>query len=276
LGGRDLLRHAADALLGGVPDTLRNRIFEQRLDRWLKGNPGEEIEVEALDGAGLPRTVRLVRTEDQREKVSVLNLPPLSPQCRVRSLEGGIGYIGFNLFLMQILPRIKEVIRSFRDAPGLILDLRGNPGGIGLMAVPIAAVFFKAEGLLGTMHQREGEIRFAVLPEPPPVDVPLVVLVDERSGSTAEILAAGLQEAGRALVLGTQTAGAVLPSIMKILPTGARLQYPVADFITPKGRALEGQGVIPDIEIPLSRAALARGQDNVIQAALAIIKAAPR
>ena len=81
------------------------------------------------------------------------------------------------------------------------------------------------------------------------------------------MLAGALQEMGRVRVVGTTSAGMVLPSVLKTLPSGARLQYPMADFLTTKGHALEGAGVIPDFVVPRSRASLLRGQDNVVEAA---------
>jgi carboxyl-terminal processing protease len=114
---------------------------------------------------------------------------------------------------------------------------------------------------------RTGELHFPVFPAHDALTVPLVLLVDSGTASTSEILAAGLQESGRAVVVGTRSAGAVLPSIIEKLPTEARLQYAFGDFRTPKGRTLEGEGVVPDLTVPLARSALLRGEDNVVEVA---------
>ena len=103
---------------------------------------------------------------------------------------------------------------------------------------------------------------------------PLVILTDEGTASASEILAGGLQEAGRARVVGDSTLGAVLPSIIQALPHGAVMQMVVADFKTPKGIMLEGRGVQPDRRVLETRAAFRAGHDPVMDAALTVLKAA--
>jgi len=95
-----------------------------------------------------------------------------------------------------------------------------------------------------------------------------VILTDEGSASTSEILAAGLQEAKRATVVGDNTVGAALGSTIEELPGGAVMQIPVAGFKTPKGVAIEGRGVQPDHRVLETRAALLAGHDPVLDAAL--------
>lgn len=276
IGDLDVLRLASRLVRPGAQDRHRHFRFVGGVEHALSGRPGDAVEVRFLDADGKEGTARIVLAADERPRVSVLNLPPVTPECRSRTLEGGFGYVSFDIFLLQIMPRIREAALGFARAPGVVLDLRGNPGGIGGMAMPVSALFAREESVIGTMKQRDGELRFPVAPAPRTVDAPLVVLVDERTGSTSEILAAGLQESGRALVVGTPTAGAVLPSILKTLPTGGRLQYPIADFVTSGGRTLEGLGVIPDVIVPLSQEALLAGRDNVLDAAVELLRAGAR
>ena len=100
----------------------------------------------------------------------------------------------------------------------------------------------------------------------------VILLVDELSGSTSEVFAGGLQASGRAIVLGSRTAGAVLPSLLRVLPTGAALQHVIANFETPNGVVLEGRGVMPDIVVRLSRAGLLRGHDAALERAVEVIR----
>jgi carboxyl-terminal processing protease len=124
------------------------------------------------------------------------------------------------------------------------------------------------------MHFREFSQTFKAQPEmgAVPFTGPLAILTDEGSASASEILAAGLQEAKRAVVVGDATLGAVLPSVIESLPGGAVMQYVVADFKTPKGVALEGRGVQPDRRVVETRAALRGGRDPVLDAALVALK----
>jgi carboxyl-terminal processing protease len=173
---------------------------------------------------------------------------------------------------MLLMSRIKDTIRSMHDAPGIIIDLRGNPGGIGGMAAGIAGVLETKQTSLGVMRMRVGYNNFAVFPQPNPYTGPIVVVTDGGSASTSEIFAAGMQELGRATVVGERTMGAALPSVFFKLPTGAIFQYAIADFKTPKGVMVEGRGVVPDIEVKLTRKALLEGRDPQLEAALLQIK----
>jgi carboxyl-terminal processing protease len=141
------------------------------------------------------------------------------------------------------------------------------------MAPAISRAFFDRRATLGTMKLRAGEFRMVVFPEENGAAYkgPLVILTDEASLSTSEILAGGLQENGRATVVGRRTGGMVLPSQVEALPGGARLQYVFADFKTPKGVLLEGRGVLPDVPVSITRRALLDGHDPTLDAALAVI-----
>ncbi|MDQ3685719.1 MAG: S41 family peptidase, partial [Acidobacteriota bacterium] len=99
----------------------------------------------------------------------------------------------------------------------------------------------------------------------------VVILIDELSLSTSEIFASGMQEAGRAIVVGERSGGAALPSLFKKLPTGALLQHAIADFKTPQGAEIEGRGTVPDIEVKWNRRALLEGRDAQLDAALEYI-----
>jgi carboxyl-terminal processing protease len=94
------------------------------------------------------------------------------------------------------------------------------------------------------------------------------------TGSASELLAASLQAAGRAVIVGDRSPGAVMESDVLVFPNGAVLMYPVAQISAPDGTVLEGRGVIPDVEVGLKRELLLRGIDSQLEAALAQIKRA--
>src|SRR5205814_936643 len=152
---------------------------------------------------------------------------------------------------------------------GVIVDLRGNPGGIGGMAMGIAGFLIdKPNQKLGTMYMRETTLKFGVNPRPEVFEGPVAILVDGLSASTSEILAGGLKDLGRARIFGTRTAAAALPSMFEKLPNGDGFQYAVANYVSVGGKPLEGLGVTPDVEVKLTREALLAGHDPVIDAAL--------
>jgi carboxyl-terminal processing protease len=140
------------------------------------------------------------------------------------------------------------------------------------MAPGITGVLEKEQVLLGTMHMRSDHTNFVAFPQENAYLAPVVILTDGGSASTSEIFAGGLQELGRAVVVGERTTGAALPSFFQKLPTGALFQYAIADFTTPKGMLIEGRGVAPDVEVKLSRRSLLEGRDVQLDAAIEQIK----
>jgi carboxyl-terminal processing protease len=240
----------------------------------LLGMPGSAVDVAYLDADGAPHTATLVREQIVGKPLKFGEMPTIIARVEAKRLEDGVGYVRFNIFLPEMLDEIRAAIRSFKDAPAVVVDLRNNPGGVGAMAPSIAAMFLDRETPLGTMKMRRGELRFVAFKQETHYAGPLVFLVDEGSASTSEILAGSMQEAGRAVVVGQPSLGAVLPSVITKLPNGAIFQYAVADFRTPKGVLLEGRGVAPDVAVPLRRADFLAGRDPVLDAALAHVRRA--
>jgi carboxyl-terminal processing protease len=151
----------------------------------------------------------------------------------------------------------------------MVIDLRGNPGGIGAMAMGMAGWLVKQSGeRLGVMYMRGATLNFFINPRAEAFEGPVAVLVDGSSASTSEIFAGGLKDLGRARIFGTRTAAAALPSVITRLPNGDGFQYAVANYISQGGKPLEGNGLVPDVEVKLTREALLAGHDTVVDAAL--------
>ena len=244
------------------------RITRSLLAR-INGAPETSVRIAYLDENDQPREATVARERLKGEMSQRLgNFPPQYTEFETKRLAGSIGYIRFNVFVIGLMDRIKAAIRSMSDAPGIIIDLRGNPGGLGGMSNGIAGVLGKERTSLGTMQMRSGHQNFAVFPQENPYLGPLVILTDGSSASTSEIFAGGMQELGRAVVVGERTLGAALPSILQKLPTGAIFQYAIGDFRTPKGVLIEGRGVAPDVEVKLTRRGLLEGRDAQLDAAL--------
>jgi carboxyl-terminal processing protease len=167
-----------------------------------------------------------------------------------------------------------EAVESCKRCDGFIIDLRGNPGGLGAMAMGMSGWFIEQPGQrLGTLYMRDTMLKFVVNPRANTFSGPLAILVDGASASTSEIFAGGMKDLGRARIFGTHTAAAALPSLFEKLPNGDGFQYAIANYISEGGQPLEGLGVTPDVETPLSREALLAGKDPALDAAIAWIKA---
>ncbi|MGN6507544.1 MAG: S41 family peptidase [Tepidisphaeraceae bacterium] len=187
------------------------------------------------------------------ETVTFGSLPPLPLRYTFRMLPDHVGYFYLSIFIdpAKVMPAFREAIEASRDAKGFILDLRHNPGGLGVMAIGMGNAFVSEPNLkLGTMIQRDGPLNFVLNPQADPYTKPLAILIDEWSGSTAEILAGGLKDLGRARIFGERSAGMALPSFVEKLPNGMTFQYAVANYVSTGGKPLEGQGVTPDQVVP--------------------------
>jgi carboxyl-terminal processing protease len=196
---------------------------------------------------------------------------------RIEELSDGsrIGVLYWSAWLPSTIPLIGVAMDEFRELDGIVLDLRGNPGGLGALAMGIGGHFLDGGESLGTMRTRETVLRFVTNPQRVgqsgervvPYAGPLAILLDPLSGSTSEIFAAGMQSLGRARIFGERSAGQALPALITLLPNGDRLMHAVADFVAPDGTRLESAGVRPDLEVTLRREALLDGDDSALEAA---------
>jgi carboxyl-terminal processing protease len=261
---------------GWVVESLKPRPELQELQQaralmaGLTGPVGDVIAVTFVDGDGERVTKRLELDAPRGTITEFGNLPPMPVWYEEKRL-GTVGYIRFNAFLdiPRLMPAFEKSVAGCKACSGLIVDLRGNPGGIGGMAMGMAGFLVDKPGQrLGTMYMRDATLNFVVNPRAELFDGPVAVLIDGTSASTAEIFAGGLQDMGRARVFGTRSAAAALPSAFVRLPNGDGFQYAIANYVSANGKALEGEGVHPDEEVRLTRQGLLAGHDAVVDAAI--------
>ncbi len=239
----------------------------------LNGEPGSSVNVSYLGERNRPRAANLTRDRVNGEYSPAFgNFPPQRMEFEAKRLPSGHAYIRFNIWVTPLMQKIRAAIRELEDAPGLIFDLRGNPGGIGGMASGLGGHLFAKETSLGKMQMRSGYTNFAIFPQALLYSGPVAILLDGASASTSEVFAGGMQELGRAVIVGEPSVGAALPSVFQKLPTGAVFQYAIGDFKTPKGTLIEGRGVLPDVESKLTRAALLAGRDLPLAAAVVALQ----
>ncbi|MDQ5835991.1 MAG: S41 family peptidase [Acidobacteriota bacterium] len=242
----------------------------------LHGAPGTKVAVTFLVERDEAREITLERTAlgpGEIERTDFGHGISLYSLFDARRLEGGIGYISFTQFIPALDKKIGEALDSMQDAPGLILDLRGNGGGEDTVAIRLAGhLFDKPTQLMITRTRKGDDLYYRTRPSKSPYLGPVVILVDGGSGSASEQLTAGLQEAGRAYVIGTRTEGDDMDADLAQLPTGAYLVYAAGQPRTPKGVVIEGRGVRPDLEVNLTRAGLLGGDDAQLGAAIQYIK----
>ncbi|WP_328925966.1 S41 family peptidase [Streptomyces sp. NBC_00190] len=198
----------------------------------LRGEAGTPVVLNlSRDGVGLTETVR--REQLRTEPVTV------------RQLAGGITVIKVASFTRGSGERVKAAVRDAPPGGGVMLDLRGNPGGLVVEAVAAASAFLDG-GLVATYDVR-GDQR-ALYAEPGGDTVrPLVTLVDGGTMSAAELVTGALQDRGRAVAVGSRTFGKGSVQMPTELPDGSVAELTVGTYRTPAGRSLDGRGITPDL-----------------------------
>lgn len=224
------------------------------------------------------RDADAARSVESGALVTLGNLPAMRVRFdsrEARTASGRrVGVIGFNLWMAAVAQPFDEAIDRFRRADGLVIDLRGNPGGLADMIRGIAGHLLAQPAVLGRMRTRTAELEFRANPRRSTADGravepyagPVAILVDGLTGSASECFTGGLQSLGRVRVFGTPTMGQALPASTKTLSNGDVLMYAIGDFVTSTGSRLEGRGVVPDEIVPLDPAGLAAGHDALAAA----------
>ncbi len=271
-----------DRWVAGTADLdARRRVWEvwRRVSRALQGADGSEVRLRVRDDRA-EREVRVRRVRPSGERIVLGDLPPFHVRVSERPIETpkgrAVGVIGFNVWMASANGAIADAVDRHRRASGLVLDLRGNPGGLAAMIRGVAGHLFSEPVNLGRMVTRDSELVFPVNPRivmadgrpVVPFSGPVAILVDELTASASECFAGGLQSVRRARVFGRATAGQVLPASTRRLTGGDLLMYVVGDFLTADGRRLEGVGVVPDEPVALDPVALRQGRDPDLEAAL--------
>ncbi|ANM29397.1 hypothetical protein ABI59_07055 [Acidobacteria bacterium Mor1] len=268
----------------------------ERIDRGYAGTPmyecaassaaqatvaraaGDTARAVFRDARGKKRKIEIQSTRPTGTPAKFGYLPTMYTEFDSREL-GDAGYIRFNVFMdpPKVMKAYGDAIKEFSGKDGIVIDLRGNPGGIAGMAMGMGGWLVQEKGLhLGTMITKDTTLRLVLNPRLGSYEGPVAVLVDGCSMSSSEFMAGGLQSLGRARVFGTPTPGAALPSVIEKLPTGQGFQYAIANYVAADGNPLEGVGVQPDETVIPDRERLLDGGDPILEAALDWIESEAR
>lgn len=252
---RSTLPEAPAAQAGLAPGTVIESvdgIAVKGLDRdqiveKLRGEPGSKVKLKvAGPKGGAPAETILIR-----------EWLPLHP-VRMQAMDGFV-YVGIDHFdeftlgrLFRAVARLKAVIAPDR-LKGLVLDLRGNPGGLVVQAIAVAGAFLGHGEIVRLIGRGAGNVeRFAL--DKSRADLiegrPAVVLVNSGTASAAEIVAAALQDHRRAVVVGTKTYGKGAIQTTYAHRDGRGLRLTTAWAVSPAGRRIQGNGIEPDRIVP--------------------------
>jgi carboxyl-terminal processing protease len=283
----------------GIGATVDQRNGQIVIIAPLKGTPAERaglrpgdiilaIDGESLEGASLLEAVMRIRGPRGTQVVLTIQRPGRSepfdvtlirerieiPTVEGRIIERGglrIAYVRLFHFNERAPARFRATMRELlRQSPdGVILDLRDNPGGFLHVVLQIADEFFNQGVIVREEGKRGVEQNTArpggLLTDP---QLPLAVLVNEGSASASEILAGALQDRGRGVLIGETTFGKGSVQISRGLSDGSQVRVTIARWLTPDGRQIHGQGLQPDIFVPLTEQDRETGLDPQLDRAL--------
>jgi carboxyl-terminal processing protease len=231
--------------------------LQDAVDR-LRGKPQTRVAITVQRPGAESRRLALVR--------EVINVETV-PQAKL--LDGNVGYIRLSQFSANTTRDLVSAIQAQRalaggKLDGLVLDLRGNPGGLLEQAIQVSDLFL-SEGVIvktvgGGDKQKIHEVKEANADASDMIDLPLVVIVNNQSASASEIVAGALKNNGRALVIGRQTFGKGSVQVLDDLndPTNpseqAALKLTIAQYLTPGDVSIQETGITPDVLLLPGRA----------------------
>jgi carboxyl-terminal processing protease len=218
----------------------------------IRGPAGTLVQLTVLREGEEPFEVEVTRAR--------IDIPVVESELR----EDGIAYVQMFDFSTDASEKLKGTVQEMlgQEVQGLILDLRGNPGGWLHEAVLTAGLFLPKDDLILIERLKDGTERpFRTSEQPTAPDIPMVVLVDGGSASASEIVAGALQDQGRATLIGEKTFGKGSVQIPHQLSNGAELRVTIARWFTPNDRAIHGEGLEPDITVELSTEDFEAGLD---------------
>lgn len=238
------------------------------------GEPGSTVELTFARGDATQFTAPLKRQRFASP-----------PRVTHRVLPSGFGYLRLTSWQQSLQSPMIDAIEALKSTPGLVVDLRGNPGGSALMVRNVAARFFDGKVDAGRSLTRTGKpitigfdlIELVKLKQEiegkGTYKGPVAVLVDAGSASASELFAGLLQSHQRATVIGETTCGCLLAFMgYAAVPGGGQLAYSEVGFVFPDGSRIEGKGVVPEVTVPARVADLLADRDRALEEAQALLR----
>lgn len=251
--GGDLITH-----IGGV--AVKGLSLDEAANR-LQGTEGSKVEVTVRHAAGLSEMYNLTRRHVEVESVT---------DVKMIDQAAGVGYIQLNGFQKSSTEELDKAIAVLRKQgmKSLVLDLRGNPGGLLNVAVEMGERFIDNGVIVSTRGRAPGQSQTYRASAKAVWKMPLYVLIDHDSASASEILAGALKDHHRAVVIGERSYGkGSVQSIFALRSAQAGLKLTTAKFYSPLSRPYSEQGVEPDVKVPAEKEKLhvvAKPVDGVV------------
>ena len=231
----------------------------------IKGKPGTKVKVTVFR----PSTNETLELEMKRENV-------IYPSVEHKMLDNDISYIRVREFEELTYKQFKEALDDSEKAgaKGLIIDLRNNSGGLLNITVKMVDELIP-KGIIVSTKDKKGKEE-AMYADDSYIDLPIVVLVNEKSASASEVLSGALKDHKRATLVGKRTYGKGIVQTIMPLTDGSALKVTTSQYFTPSGVCIQGEGIEPDYEVSLApelmiKAKLEYEEDTQLQKAVEVL-----
>ncbi|RME69765.1 MAG: S41 family peptidase [Chloroflexi bacterium] len=231
----------------------------------IRGEVGTEVVLTVQrEGVADPIDITVVR--------AIIETP--SAFWRILEEDPNIGYIQLTSFTERSNTELNQAFDELTDqgAQAFIFDLRNNGGGLLETAIDVASQFIRSGVILQERRKNGDETVYRARSGGRALDQPLVVLVNGGTASASEIVAGALKDYGRAVLVGEKTFGKGSVQLIYELSDKSRLHVTVAKWFTPKGNAIDGVGLTPDIEVPITEEDRTAGRDPQLERGIAILQ----
>ena len=242
---------------------------------------GEEVTGEDLSDVvskvkgekGTQVTLTVLRADTGEEEELTITRDTIEAQtvsCEMK--EGNVGYIRITEFDTVTYEQYKEALEDLEDQgmERLIVDLRSNPGG-NLDTVCDILDLMLPEGLIVYTEDKNGEREEYTSDEENQFDKPLVVMMNGYSASASEIFAGAIQDYGLGQIVGTQSYGKGVVQSVFDLQDGTSVKLTIAEYFTPNGRSIDGEGIPPDVEVEYQYDENNPDADNQLEKAMEVV-----
>jgi carboxyl-terminal processing protease len=225
-----------------INSTVTTGMSTEEAVKLMRGKPGTNVTITVIrKNADEPLVFDLTR--------DIIKVKAVNSEM----FDNNIGYLKLISFQENSGEALKTALKSFeeQDMKGIILDLRGNPGGALSEAINVASLFLPSGKVVVSTRERTGKptTLTAKSMDYLQISLPLVVIVDEGSASASEIVAGAIQDHNRGIIVGVPTFGKASVQTLIELRDGAYLKLTTAKYYTPNERSIQGIGIIPDVEV---------------------------
>ena len=233
---------AGDIILGIDGDSTQGLTLLEAVSR-IRGERGTIVVLSILhEGSDMPEDIEVERNVIKLDSV------------QMRMMTGGIGVFTLTEFNANTYEQLEESFETFitQGGTGMIVDLRNNPGGLLNSVFQVADAFIDSKLIVYEIDAKGNRKNWNAQRGGMALNVPLIVLTNRYSASASEVLAGALMDHKRALVVGEKTFGKGSVNTLERISDGSGIYFTIAKWYTPDGRLIEGEGLVPDVDIAQS------------------------